>query len=498
MNLITIDLGASGAAGKEASPFSTPTGNEPAQPGVPGFGQWMSSAFEQLGLQGQAGPVSGSGLPVTPSAAVSPPSGPERQTETAGAPGTEMVWLAPGMPMPNWPEGLTIKQVSTGADLQVITASTPAPDTASLAAFARAQGMDPDAIAVLLGQPPEGVQELAHTAAPSALTNTPSGTGQALTLPPTLQGATANAIQALGNPPGHAQPSNGANEAAPDALPTAWAGGLVAWQETLAGKPASPQQQAQATTPDPVYGNWTGPARWTQALGTKTSLNRAADAATFVLPQEAGWTESEIDLSDLGDVIRPLSTALPPDAADELRGSAALTTPADLPAVARQGVASPERHHLNTGVANPLASEHAQMLSEKMADAIGERMIREIERGHWSLRLMLKPAHLGHIEVEMRLRAGELDASFMAPQAATRELLQDGLARLKEALSQMGMDVANLDVRTGQNRQNGGNPTPGQGPSATKAASAEAVANTPQSEGSPPRPHRPDGWDVMV
>ena len=139
-----------------------------------------------------------------------------------------------------------------------------------------------------------------------------------------------------------------------------------------------------------------------------------------------------------------------------------------------------------------------QQLSEKMADAIGERMLRELEKGEMNLRLSLKPAHLGHIEVEMRLRAGELDATFAAPQAATRELLQDGLARLRDSLAQAGMDVANLNVKNGQNRQNGGDSTAGQRKSASKASTNDAADNSVASVESAPRPRRSDGWDVMV
>ena len=148
---------------------------------------------------------------------------------------------------------------------------------------------------------------------------------------------------------------------------------------------------------------------------------------------------------------------------------------------------------------NRASSDQMQQLADQMADAIGERLVREFERGHWNLRLMLKPAHLGHIEVEMRMRSGELDASFIVPHAGTRELLQDGLARLKENLGQMGMDVAFLDVKTGQNRQNGGDST------AKPKLTAETTLNseTTEMQAQPtqafiPRPRHADGWDVMV
>jgi flagellar hook-length control protein FliK len=106
-------------------------------------------------------------------------------------------------------------------------------------------------------------------------------------------------------------------------------------------------------------------------------------------------------------------------------------------------------------------SENIQNLAEKMGQAVGQRILSEMERGQWHLKLQLRPATLGHIEVEMRMRSGEFDAVFTAPNTITRDLLQDGMSKLRETLSQMGMDVANIHVGGGQTGQSGGDPTPG-------------------------------------
>ena len=46
-------------------------------------------------------------------------------------------------------------------------------------------------------------------------------------------------------------------------------------------------------------------------------------------------------------------------------------------------------------------------------------------------------------------------------EALTRDLITDGLPRLKEALAQSGMEVAQVNVNVRQEGQNGGNSTPG-------------------------------------
>ena len=143
-------------------------------------------------------------------------------------------------------------------------------------------------------------------------------------------------------------------------------------------------------------------------------------------------------------------------------------------------------------------SENIQNLAEKMGQAVGKRMLTEMEKGQWHLKLQLRPATLGHIEVEMRMLSGQLDAVFNAPQALTRELLQEGMTRLKETLNQMGMDVASMQVKDGQTQQNGGKSTPNQ---ASKLA--DLVNNDSKSTNSPiitvsRQKMGEDGWDVLV
>jgi flagellar hook-length control protein FliK len=72
------------------------------------------------------------------------------------------------------------------------------------------------------------------------------------------------------------------------------------------------------------------------------------------------------------------------------------------------------------------------------------------------------------------------------------------MTRLKETLNQMGMDVASMQVKDGQTRQNGGKSTPNQG-----SKSTDLVNNDSKSTNSPTisvaRPKMgEDGWDVLV
>jgi flagellar hook-length control protein FliK len=147
---------------------------------------------------------------------------------------------------------------------------------------------------------------------------------------------------------------------------------------------------------------------------------------------------------------------------------------------------------------NTSRAETIQNLAEKMGHAIGQRILSEMEKGQWHLKLQLRPATLGHIEVEMRLRSGEFDAVFTAPHHLTRDLLQDGMSRLKETLSQMGMDVASIHVQDGQSGQRGGESTPG-GSLAGQAKEASESKETQTDPSLAQQVKKPsDGLDILV
>jgi len=142
--------------------------------------------------------------------------------------------------------------------------------------------------------------------------------------------------------------------------------------------------------------------------------------------------------------------------------------------------------------------ENIHNLAEKMGQAVGQRILSELERGQWHLKLSLRPATLGHIEVEMRMRSGEMDAVFTAPQALTRELLNEGISKLRDTLNQMGMDVASLKVDDGQGRQRGGESTP-ERQAQVKDNTPTESADVPMSTSvAAPNKMGTDGWDVLV
>ena len=92
---------------------------------------------------------------------------------------------------------------------------------------------------------------------------------------------------------------------------------------------------------------------------------------------------------------------------------------------------------------NPAARELA---GRQLSEALGQRLAANIAAGHYRLTFNVHPRELGAIDVVMEMRDGRLDAQINTSNAVTRELLGDSLPRLRDALQQSGVNLAQLQV----------------------------------------------------
>ncbi|MBD8048916.1 flagellar hook-length control protein FliK [Limnohabitans radicicola] len=288
----------------------------------------------------------------------------------------------------------------------------------------------------------------------------------------------------------------------PMATPTAWlttrpaAAGKTAHAAPALPQTASDKDTAHASDLDLtlIFGNGKEPVK------TMSTAEVSFTPAAWVMAGVAGNAEQASSLLSDATLVRSLaSSKQSDDGSAKVEGLSGMTaerspgktndpsTSATTLKATESGLTTAEREELH----------HAQ--AEKMGQAIGQRMLSEMEKGHWHLKMMLKPANLGNIEVEMRLRNGELDANFTASQAATRDLLQDGLPKLKDTLTQMGMDVASMNIGGGSSQKNGGDSTPQQAPALTSEAKlAHTEETTTIIQSAQVTPSGQDGLDVLV
>lgn len=373
---------------------------------------------------------------------------------------------------------LQLQAVALGS-VELITPQAPAPEATELKAFAAAQGLSPEALALLFG-------------------TTDAQTATADELPPTLMGS--------GDTPGDTELE--ANLAILAALPL----GLAQWA------PLNPAPTTASPTPIQTDPNVL-PAGWQSTQVLLNAGGKAQGTGQNPPPTELPIPEEVMDLLDLDPEVRDLLNKLglldknnPPDKAGVLTNTASSQT--SLGIEQRSGIEALQRPVLLAGQAasaptaaqaeNATPADRAaqiQALADKIGQALGQRIMGTIERGQWQVRLLLRPASLGEVEVDLRLRAGELDATLRAMNPLTRELLTEGLPRLREGLTQAGMDVAQLNVGTGDASRNGGNPTPrsfARKPEQSATGTAEGSPATQAVESSAIRRSGTNGWDVLV
>lgn len=368
-----------------------------------------------------------------------------------------------------------------GSPIQLITPQAPGPEVAELKAFAQAQGIDPQAVAWLFGQhapapTPEGSAALAH-----ADHSTPGLTeldAQALDDATALAHAAALALLqptagvwgagALVAPA--ATPAPGGAE--PNVLPAGWTSGPLLMTAAL-------RSQAQAVTPNAAA----------QAMAEEVFdlLELDPDAAELIDVLQLG--ERQTGKTGTHTTLPGQSNLLDPKLALDSQPLRTAGTVVAAPAAIAEPSTAADR------------AAQLQALAQKIGHALGQRLMGHIERGQWQVRLLLKPANLGEVEVDLRLRAGELDATLRSMNPLTRELLVEGLPRLRDSLVGAGMEVAQLHVGSGETSRNGGNPTP-RGFAQPSGASARHTdgANVDSSTASAPSVRRAsaDGWDVTV
>ncbi len=151
--------------------------------------------------------------------------------------------------------------------------------------------------------------------------------------------------------------------------------------------------------------------------------------------------------------------------------------------------------HADVLALDRLAAEAAE---ERLGMLIAQRMLSGIQRGEWQIRLLLRPESLGEVEIQMRLQGGALEAQLSAAQESTKELLNQGLDRLREYFQRSGMEVAYLGVSAQSKGGGDGKPT---GQSAGLAVKPEENSIEEEGSSSPNSPvagQSGSQWDMFV
>lgn len=411
-----------------------------------------------------------------------------------------------------------------GPSVHIITTTEPATSDDSLLAFARAQGMDEDALAMIFGRRPTKETASADALADSLAAQRPTGLGPKLPTGadaalPALPAATADA-QSGAAAKGMASVDLGADArlawsvspeqpAKPDTKAVA---GITMFglngirpmmpQATAAASQAEPDPQPQAAHQSLAASLILGAAEASQfarRLQMKQGAQRAERMAD-ALPAASRFADTG---SLAADAEVPVETL---DLDTELSGADLSTLLQQRQADGRQPAGDSGQRMESGQPAQQadldLRAEQYEKLSQRLGEALGQRLAAQIAKGDWKVEMALRPHDLGNVDIELKMNNGGLEASFRASEAATRDLLVDGLPKLKEVLSQLGMEVASVNVNVGQNGQHGGNPTPGKQSAGVAGVGPRrgGTTETPAADTAPARADRVtnDGLDVLA
>jgi flagellar hook-length control protein FliK len=328
-------------------------------------------------------------------------------------------------------QNATLTTIAVSDKVQIITTANAAASEQSVADFALAMGLDPNQVKTLFG-------ESAANAAAAKLAGSNPSTQQILGInsSPGL-GLTADAASAVDSGKSMAF---SAQALAGSGLAVAMDGPVsTADFQTL-------QAQAPAITADAQ-----------DMLGKMENLQIQLGSAQA--PLTAGNSSPASTLA----VLSMMDTQLRAEDIEALKNEFdALSTFDSLPALGKDVNATPLSPLTNRPAAlaqaptapafanNPDMAQTFDKLSQKLTTELAARMHEKLNAGEWKMKFALKPASLGLVDVQLEMRDGKLSAHFQSDTNLTKDLLQNGSQRLKDALADLGMNNASVFVAQGQ------------------------------------------------
>ena len=438
-----------------------------------------------------------------------------------------------------------LQTLNLGNQFSVITAASPLPDPNSLAQFARAQGLSESAVQALFGD--LALPTASATALPIALTpemgqvgglmgfpanplltnqlmaHSVAASSDASTLTLLPSAATLGWIQAnpssltisdqvdksLWTQAPHLSLTS-ANPKVSDVSALMATAGATGVLQALGGMGAVQSQSLTATDNLAEIAPELGPLdamrmrmmpAWenmTRQLAKLNGTDQVADwgqLCSNILSSKEQCTDGKEVLLDLGINDPSLMSALDALQDQSNTGSVNLDSARNTASSGALGAAATSAALANPGMTDRAAQ--IQDLADKLGKAMGERLQEQLERGEWKLQLKLNPAHLGRIDVELDMNATGLDAVFKTDNMLTRELIAQGMNKLRDSLAQSGMTVANVWVNSENQKGSGGNSTPRQDSEPDNTVN-NSVSEVKVAESRIKELRSSDAWDTLA
>jgi flagellar hook-length control protein FliK len=92
------------------------------------------------------------------------------------------------------------------------------------------------------------------------------------------------------------------------------------------------------------------------------------------------------------------------------------------------------------------ASVPVPMSNPQWGEAFASRIAMQVRDGVQQVSLALNPAELGPVEVRLSVSDGQVSAHFHSAHQNVRQAIEDAMPRLREMLSQSGLNLADANV----------------------------------------------------
>lgn len=112
------------------------------------------------------------------------------------------------------------------------------------------------------------------------------------------------------------------------------------------------------------------------------------------------------------------------------------------------------------------AQEKLQLLQEKLAPMLGQRLMLMMDKKEQQAEIQLDPPELGSLMVRVQVKNDQAQVSFVAQHPQARDALEQAMPRLRELMQQQQMELVNAEVsyqhRDGGHQQQGDSQERGQ------------------------------------
>lgn len=112
---------------------------------------------------------------------------------------------------------------------------------------------------------------------------------------------------------------------------------------------------------------------------------------------------------------------------------------------------SSDKTPLVSNMSEQAAAVKEQFVS-RFSTELAQRFTSDVQNGNYKIEFELLPKELGKVQVLMEYKDGKLDALISSANNVTRDMLNDGLHRLRDTLINSGINLGNLDVGSGSQR----------------------------------------------